>query len=85
MMRKVQWTVSPAPLARKLKGIRISPVGIVPQREHCPRMIVDYSFYDVNDDTAPIAPGQSMQFSRALHRILRVILEARPRFGPVYM
>jgi hypothetical protein len=26
-----------------------------------------------------------MQFGRALHRILRVILKAHPRFGPVYM
>jgi hypothetical protein len=85
MMRKDQWTVLPVPLARKLKGIRISPVGIVPQRDCRPRTIVDYSFYDVNDDNAPIAPGQPMQFGCALHRILHVTLEAHPRFGPVYM
>jgi hypothetical protein len=46
-------------------------------------MIVDFSFY--NEDTAPIAPNQSVQFGRPLHRILRVILEANPRFGSVYM
>jgi hypothetical protein len=85
MMRKGQWTVLPASVARKLKEMRIFPVDIVPQRDHRPRMIVDYSLYDVNDDTARIATGQSMQFGRALHIILRVILEAHPRFGPVYM
>jgi hypothetical protein len=74
MMRKGQWTVLPASLARKLKGIRISPVDIVPQRDRRPRTIVDYSFYAVNDDTLPIAPCQSMQFVHALNRILRVIL-----------
>jgi hypothetical protein len=74
MMRKVQWTVLPASLARKLKGIRISPVGIVPQRDRRPRTIVDYSFYDVNDDNVTIAPGQSVKLGSALHRILRVIL-----------
>jgi hypothetical protein len=68
MMRKGQSTVLPDPtLSRNLKGIRISPVGIVPQRNRRPHTIVDYSLYDVNDDTAPIAPGQSMQFGRALH------------------
>jgi hypothetical protein len=66
-MRKGQWIVLPALLAQKIKGIRIRPIGIVPQRDRRPRTIVDYSFYDVNDDTAPIAPGQSMQFGRALH------------------
>jgi hypothetical protein len=67
MMRKGQWTVLPASLARKLKGIRDKDKP----RWHCA--------------TASIAPGQSMQFVHALHRILRVILEAHPRFGPVYM
>jgi hypothetical protein len=43
-----------------------------------PRTIVDYSLYDVSDDTEPISPGQSMQFGRAQHHILRVILEAHP-------
>jgi hypothetical protein len=85
MMRKGQWIVLPASLARKLKGIRISPVGIVAQHDRHPRTIVDYSLYDVNYGTSPIAPGQSMQFGCALYRILRVILEAQPRFGPMYM
>jgi hypothetical protein len=36
MMREGQWTVFPASLARKLKGIRIIPNGIVPQRDSSP-------------------------------------------------
>jgi hypothetical protein len=60
MMRKGQWTVLPASLSHKLKGVRKSPVGIVPHRDRRPRMIVDYSFYDVNEDMASVAPNQSM-------------------------
>jgi hypothetical protein len=84
-MRKGQWTVLPASLTCWLKGVRISPVGIVHQRDRRPHTIVDYSFYDINEDTAPISPNQSMQFGRALHHILCVILEENPCFGPVCM
>jgi hypothetical protein len=85
MMRKGRWTLLPASSARKLKGIRISPIGVAPQRNLRSRTILDYSCYDVNDDTAPVTPNDSMQFGRALHRILCVVLEVNPRFGPVYM
>jgi hypothetical protein len=62
IMRKGQWTLLPASLARKLKGLCISPIGVVLQRDHHPRTIMDYSFYNVNDDTALVAPNESMQF-----------------------
>jgi hypothetical protein len=68
-----------------MRKLRISPIGVVPQRDRRPRTIVDYSFCDVNEDTAPWAPAKAMQFGRALHRILRMILEAHPRVGPVYI
>jgi hypothetical protein len=85
MIKKGQWTVLPVQLVRHMRKLRISPTGVVPQRDCRPRTIVDYSFCDVNEDTAPWAPAEAMQFGRALHRILRRILEAHPRFGPVYI
>jgi hypothetical protein len=85
MIKKGQWTVLPARLVRHMCKLRISPIGVVPQRGRRPRTIVEYSFCDVNEDTAPWVPSEAMQFGRALHQILRRILEARPRFGPVYI
>jgi hypothetical protein len=85
MIKQGQWTVFPARLVRHMRTLRISPIGVAPQRDHRPRTIVDYSFCDVNEDTAPWAPSKAMQFGRALHRILCMILEAHPRFGTVYI
>jgi hypothetical protein len=85
MINKGQWTVLPARLVSHMRNLTVSPVEVFPQRDRGPRTIVDYSFCDVNEDTAPWAPTESMQFGRALHRILCMILEAHPRFGPVYV
>jgi hypothetical protein len=85
MIKKGHWTLLPASLVKNLKNLRISPIGVVPQRDRRSRTIIDYSFSNVNEDTAPIAPRESMQFGRALHRILRSILEANPIFDHVYL
>lgn len=44
-----------------------------------------YIFSGVNNDTLPLAPRESMQFGRALQRILAKIVYADPRYGPVFM
>jgi hypothetical protein len=85
VIKKGHWTLLPASLVKNLKNLRISPIGVVPQRDHRSRTIIDYSFYNVNEDTAPIAPRESMQSGRELHRILRSILEANPISGHVYL
>jgi hypothetical protein len=85
MIRKGHRTVLPASLAIKLPHLRLSPLGVVPQRERRPRTISDYSFYGVNAETAALAPFESMQFGRTLHRLLQQISMANPRFDPVYM
>jgi hypothetical protein len=85
MIRKGHWTILPASLAIKLPHLRLSPLGVVPQRERRPRTISNYSFYGVNAETAALVPFESMQFGRTLHRLLQQISMANPRFGPVYM
>jgi hypothetical protein len=50
-----------------------------------PRLIVDYSFWGVNDETVRLSPHGAMQFGRALERLLFRIRHANPRFGPTYM
>jgi hypothetical protein len=60
-------------------NLRVSPLGVVPQRDRRPRLIVDYSFSGVNADTVPpVAPRESMQFGRALQQILKTVVHADP-------
>ena len=44
---------------------------------------MDYSWSLVNNETLPLAPTEAMQFGHALGRLLREILLADPKFGPV--
>lgn len=85
MINKNQWIVLPYSQARELPNLRISPIGVVPQRDRRPRTIVDYSFSGVNQDTCPIAPNEAMQFGTALQRVIESIVNANPRFGPMYL
>ncbi|KAL3816142.1 hypothetical protein ACHAXA_001629 [Cyclostephanos tholiformis] len=85
MINKGQWVVLPFSSVRHLPGLRISPPGVIPQRDRRPRWIVDYSWWDVNADTLPLAAMELMQFGHALDRILREILLANPAFGPVHL
>ena len=83
MIAKGQWLVLPAHAVKNLPGLRLSPPGVIPQRDRRPRWICDYSWWGVNDDTLPLAAMESMQFGHALERILREILLSNPAFGPV--
>ncbi|VEU43031.1 unnamed protein product, partial [Pseudo-nitzschia multistriata] len=85
MMDKQQWTVLPAKLVANIPGLQLSPLGLVPQRGCRDRMISDYSYFSMNNDTVPIAPEEAMQFGRALKRLLQRIHRANNHFGPVYM
>ena len=84
MVAKGQWVILPYHVTRDLfPHLRISPPGVVPQRERRPRIICDYTWSGVNNDTLPLVPTEAMQFGNAIHRVLRHILLANPQFGPV--
>ena len=85
MIRKGYWVVLPYSVVKDLPNLRLSPMGVVPQRERRPRTIVDYSFSGINHEAARGAPPEAMQFGKALSRILQRILAANPRHGPTYM
>ena len=70
MIEKQQWIVLPADLVKKQFGLRLSPLGLVPQRRRRDRMISDYSFFDVNQETLKLALDKAMQFGRTLWRLL---------------
>ena len=85
MVAKGFWVVVTYDSVKHVKGLRLSPIGVVPQRARRPRPIVDYSFYGVNQATQPNVPTDAMQFGRALERLLRKVLLASPRHGKVYL
>ena len=85
MITSKQWVILPKSVAIKFNNIRISPPGVVPQRERRPRWIGDYTWSGVNPDTVPIIPRESLQYGRALDRYLRHVLLADPKYGPVYL
>jgi hypothetical protein len=84
-VRQGYWVVLPADDAMTLEGLRISPLGVVPQYDRRPRLIVDYTFSGVNDDTIRLATPEAMQFGRALQRVFTTLVHAHPRYGPVYL
>lgn len=83
--RKGFWILLPYDIIKHEKGLRLSPIGCVPQPNRRPRMIVDYSFWGINDETMKMAPEGAMQFGTAPLRIREAIMRANPKFGPVYM
>lgn len=83
--RQGYWVVLPQDVVMDWPSLRVSPLGVVPQRNRRPRLIVDYSFSDVNAETVPLAPTEAMQFGRALQRVISTIVHADGRYGPVYL
>lgn len=79
------WIVLPYSEVKHWGTLRVSPIGAVPQRDRRPRLIVDYSFSDLNAETLQLAPAEAMQFGRSLQRVLKRIVEADARYGPVYL
>ena len=85
MIQKQQWVILPLSVASSLPGLRLSPPGVIPQRDRRPRWIGDYSWSQVNQETAPLAPMEAMQYGHALDRIIRNLVLADPRFGPTHI
>ncbi|CAJ1931884.1 unnamed protein product [Cylindrotheca closterium] len=53
--RKGFWILLPYDAIKDEKGLRLSPIGCVPQDNRRPRMIVDYLFWGLNDETMKLA------------------------------
>ena len=78
------WIVLPLEDAVGLNGLRLSPAGLVPQRDRRDRIVIDYTWSGVNEATRRLSPD-SMQFGHALQHILQRIYDADPRHGPIYI
>jgi hypothetical protein len=78
------WVVLPLHEVEDRELLRLSPLGVVPQRDRRPRIINDLTFSGVNDETVRNGPAAAMQFGHALGRLLYQIRHANPAFGPIY-
>lgn len=78
------WVIMSYDDVKDMIELRLSPIGLVPQRDRRSRIVVDYTFHGVNDATADVACN-SMQLGLALQRILQRIYDSDPANGPGYM
>ena len=78
------WIVLRLEDAVGLNGLCLSPAGLIPQRDLWDRIIIDYTWSGVNEDTRRLAP-YSMQFGHALQRILQRMYDVDPHHGPIYI
>jgi hypothetical protein len=69
-IRMGYWTVLPYQSVQHLSHLCLAPAGMVPQKEQRPHPIMDYSFYNTNQECVPLLPSLAMQFGRALQQIL---------------
>jgi hypothetical protein len=60
-------------------------LGIIPQCNWCPHIIIDYTYSGINEDTLCLTPQEVMQFGCALQCILETILHTNLWYGPVYL
>jgi len=79
------WTVLPYDHVKDFPNLQLSPLGVMPQREQRPCLIVDLSFWGVNDTTVRDAPSEAMQFGRAFEHLMVCIRHADCQYGPVYI
>lgn len=84
MVKKAIWIVLPFLDVCNWPNLQVSPIGIVPQHGQQPRIIIDYSYYLLNQETAKLTPQESMQFGWAFEQIIVQTMGANPHFGPVH-
>ncbi len=70
MIGKDQCMVLPAAIASTLSNICLLPPGDIPQQDHWPQWIGDFSWSGVNADILPLAPIEVMQFGHARQCLL---------------
>jgi hypothetical protein len=80
------WVVLPLQQVRALgKDMRLSPLAVKDEVNRRPRVLVDHTWFGINEHTINELPPEVMQFGGALPRILWLLCQADPREGPVYL
>ena len=80
------WVVLPFKQVQSLgMDLRLLPVAMKEEVDCRPWVIVDHTWFGVNDHTVVELPSEVMQFEGALSHILWFLHHADPSHGPVYM
>ena len=78
MCQRRHTMVLPLSAVKDLDGVQVSPPMVAEQRDRRPRTLCDLTYSKVNENTALLAPQNSMQFGQALRRLLIQIHCADP-------
>ena len=68
-----------------LHNLLLSLVAVTPQVGKRPHLIFEFTWSGINDISKRLAPMEAMRFGGALQRILKQVLTANLRLGPVYL
>jgi hypothetical protein len=88
MVQADYWCVLPIQAVLGLPSLKLSPAGVVPQRERRPRIILDYSFppkQNVNTFSLHLALTQAMQFGTAFPRLMQCLVYCDRDYSPPLM
>ena len=85
VVEKGQWVVIPYLLAKRLLVLMLSLSGVKVERDSRPFWIGNYSYFETNAMTLPVACLSSMQYSHVLDHLLHKIVFADPDLGYVYL
>ena len=77
--------VLPFSTIKQIRGVRVGPPGVVPQRGRRLCTICDLTYLGVNADSVNLTHPEAMQFGNAHRRLLYQIYQADPNWGPVYL
>ena len=80
------WVILPLEQIQSLqKDLQLSPMAIKVEHNHHPRVLVDHTWFGMNDHTVPNLPHEVMQFGNTLPRLLWLIHHADPTEGPLFL
>ena len=81
------WVVLPLKqlLALPDADLRLSPMAVKDEFNRRPRVIIDHTWFGVNEHTIAELPKEVMQFGGTLPRLLWILRHANPAKGQVYL
>ena len=75
----------PYSLSNYLLILRLSPPGAKEEHYWRPKWVNNYSYYNINADTLPIAALSAMQYGRVLDCLIRDVVIVDPVLVPIYV
>ena len=80
------WVVLPLEQIQSLqKNLCLSPMAVKVEHNHHPRVLVDHTWFGVNEHTVHNLPHEVMQFGSTLPWLLWLIHHADPAKGPLFL